>query len=239
MSTFGIFFLHQEYAVIAVRGDPLNEIEGLIDWNLFRPRLSTLYQSDTDQDGRPQTDVIVLMKPLVLQQWYGLSDYELERQAGVGLLIGAVREATGSRWLGEMPFASHTAALETRRPRWALPAVLFALAAVGSVVLLEMLAGACSRSFSSAGDDCRDAALGADPRSRRRRSPRTRPSRPAGSRSAATSTWARSSGSWRGRRNGRPDRGAPPPAPSIPARLFRYPYHPNGGGNSIRTGDGP
>jgi len=82
MSTFGNFFLHQEYASIAARGDPLNEIEGLIDWELFRPRLSTLYQSDTDQGGRPHTDVIVLMKLLMLQQWYGLSDYELERQAG-------------------------------------------------------------------------------------------------------------------------------------------------------------
>ena len=82
MSTFGNFFLHQEYASIAARGDPLNEIEDLIDWELFRPRLSTLYQSDTDQGGRPHTDVIVLMKLLVLQQWYGLSDYELERQAG-------------------------------------------------------------------------------------------------------------------------------------------------------------
>ena len=82
MSTFGTFILHQEYAAIAARGDPLNEILDLIDWELFRPRLSTLYASDRDQGGRPHTDVIVLMKLLVLQQWYGLSDYELERQAG-------------------------------------------------------------------------------------------------------------------------------------------------------------
>jgi len=64
MSTFGNFFLHQEYAAIAARGDPLSEIEGLIDWDLFRPRLSTLYQSDITQGGRPHTDVIVLMKRL-------------------------------------------------------------------------------------------------------------------------------------------------------------------------------
>ena len=82
MSTLGTFFLHQEYAAIAARGDPLSEIKDLIDWELFRPRLSTLYESDSDQGGRPHTDVIVLMKLLVLQQWYGLSDYELERQAG-------------------------------------------------------------------------------------------------------------------------------------------------------------
>ena len=64
------------------RSDPLNEIEGLIDWDPFRPRLSMLYESASDQGGRPQTDVIALMKLLVLQRWYDLSDYELERQAG-------------------------------------------------------------------------------------------------------------------------------------------------------------
>ncbi len=32
MSMFGNFFLHKEYAANAARGDPLNEIEGLIDW---------------------------------------------------------------------------------------------------------------------------------------------------------------------------------------------------------------
>ncbi len=37
MSTVGNFFLNQEYAAIAARGDPLNEINGLIDWELFRP----------------------------------------------------------------------------------------------------------------------------------------------------------------------------------------------------------
>ena len=77
-----IFILNQEYATIAARGDPLNEIHDLIDWELFRPRLSTLYASDRNQSGRLHNDVIVLMKLLVLQQWYGLSDYELERQAG-------------------------------------------------------------------------------------------------------------------------------------------------------------
>ncbi len=30
--------------------------------------------------GRPETDVIVMFKMLVLQQWHGLSDFELEKQ---------------------------------------------------------------------------------------------------------------------------------------------------------------
>jgi len=56
MSTFGNFILRQEYEAVAARGDPLNEIEGLIDWERFRPRLSTLYKNDSDQGGRPHTD---------------------------------------------------------------------------------------------------------------------------------------------------------------------------------------
>ncbi len=62
--------------------------------------------------------------------------------AGAALLVGAVRDAMGSRWRGEIPFAAHMAALGLRRPRWTLPALLVALAAVGSVMLLAMIAGA-------------------------------------------------------------------------------------------------
>ena len=82
MSTFGNFILNQEYADLAARGgDPLLGISSMIDWERFRPLLSLAYRSDTELGGHPHTDVIVLMKLLVLQQWYGLSDYELERQA--------------------------------------------------------------------------------------------------------------------------------------------------------------
>lgn len=63
---------------IAAYGDPLKEIEGLLDWNLFLSRLAILSQSDTDRGGRPYLDEMVLIRLLVLQQWHGLSDYELE-----------------------------------------------------------------------------------------------------------------------------------------------------------------
>ena len=75
MSTFGNFILNQEYADLAARGgDPLLGISSMIDWERFRPLLSLAYRSDTELGGHPHTDVIVLMKLLVLQQWYGLSD---------------------------------------------------------------------------------------------------------------------------------------------------------------------
>ena len=68
MSTFGNFFPNQEYVAIEARGDPLGNIAGQIDWERFRPLLSSAYRSDTELGGHPHMDVIVLMKLLVLQQ---------------------------------------------------------------------------------------------------------------------------------------------------------------------------
>jgi len=62
--------------------------------------------------------------------------------AGAGLLVGAVREVLGPRWLGEVPFEAHMVVLGLRRPRWALPVFVIVLTAIGSVALLAMLAGA-------------------------------------------------------------------------------------------------
>ena len=40
-----------------------------------------MYDNKSEKGGRPNNDEIVMMKMMVLQQWYGLSDPELERQA--------------------------------------------------------------------------------------------------------------------------------------------------------------
>ncbi len=40
-----------------------------------------MYDNSTERGGRPNNDEIVMIKMLVLQQLYGLSDPELERQA--------------------------------------------------------------------------------------------------------------------------------------------------------------
>jgi IS5 family transposase len=40
-----------------------------------------LYRNDGPQGGRPNVDEVMMVKLLVPQQWYGLSDPELERQA--------------------------------------------------------------------------------------------------------------------------------------------------------------
>ena len=79
--TLTAYFLSQQYEKLAELGDRLGEIERLIDWSRFRPIISDMYHDDPLRGGRPHTDEIILIKLLILQQWYGLSDYELERQA--------------------------------------------------------------------------------------------------------------------------------------------------------------
>ena len=81
MSTFTNFAIQHEYASLAALGDRLGEISGLIDWGAFRPLLADLYTNTEGRGGRPNCDVVLMIKLLVLQQWYGLSDPELERQA--------------------------------------------------------------------------------------------------------------------------------------------------------------
>jgi len=39
-----------------------------------------MYRNKTEKYGRPNCDVIVMFKILMLQQWYGLSNLEVERQ---------------------------------------------------------------------------------------------------------------------------------------------------------------
>lgn len=81
MSAFGNFAFKQEYEHIAEPGDRLGEVEKYIDWKIFRPILESLYSNNEGEGGHPNIDVVVMMKMNILQQWYGLSDAEAERQA--------------------------------------------------------------------------------------------------------------------------------------------------------------
>ena len=58
----------------------LSQISELIDWVPFRPILEKMYTNKTEKGGRPNCDVILMFKILILQQWYGLSDLGVERQ---------------------------------------------------------------------------------------------------------------------------------------------------------------
>jgi IS5 family transposase len=81
MDTFKAYMLRKAYKEVQKLGDRLAKIEPLIDWEAFRPIIRGLYDNRSERGGRPNVDEVVMVKMLVLQQWYGLSDPELERQA--------------------------------------------------------------------------------------------------------------------------------------------------------------
>jgi len=74
MSTFSSFTLKQKYDSLIAAGNKLSEINKLIDWKSFRTILELMYINRTDKGGRPESDVVMMFKMLVLHQWHGLSD---------------------------------------------------------------------------------------------------------------------------------------------------------------------
>ncbi len=80
MASFIDFAFREEYERVRVLGDKLSEIDSLINWEAFRPIVKNMYDNKTEKGGRPNIDEIIMIKILVLQEWHGLSDPELERQ---------------------------------------------------------------------------------------------------------------------------------------------------------------
>ena len=72
--------LPELYKEIETLGDPSTGISDRIDFERIRPILSDLFTNDTDKGGRPNYDPILMVKILLLQQWYNLSDPQVERE---------------------------------------------------------------------------------------------------------------------------------------------------------------
>ena len=75
------FSLSKEYEKVKRLGDKLAQVDSLIDRGAFIPTVAGMYRNMTKNGGRPHMDAVMMIKMLVLQQWYGLPDPELERQA--------------------------------------------------------------------------------------------------------------------------------------------------------------
>ena len=58
----------------------LSMISNVIDWHPIRQILDEMYDNKSEKGGRPNCDVIMMFKILILQKWYGLIDLEVERQ---------------------------------------------------------------------------------------------------------------------------------------------------------------
>jgi IS5 family transposase len=80
MDSFNSYLLRKLYKETTRDGDKLAEAEKQIDWNRFTPIIQPMYNNQGPTGGRPNMDPVLMVKLLVLQAWYGLSDPELERQ---------------------------------------------------------------------------------------------------------------------------------------------------------------
>jgi len=77
MDPFSSYLFRKAYEEVEKLGDKLARIEPLIDWEAFTPIIQPLYDNQGPQGGRPNIDPVVMVKMLMLQAWYGLSDPEL------------------------------------------------------------------------------------------------------------------------------------------------------------------
>jgi IS5 family transposase len=82
MDSFDSYLLRKIYQKTARHGDKLAKIEKMVNWKAFTPIIQPIYNNQGTNGGRPNMDPVLMVKLLVLQAWYGLSDPELERQAG-------------------------------------------------------------------------------------------------------------------------------------------------------------
>lgn len=78
--SFDQFILRQQYQNVRGLGDRLELMKQQIDWQSFIPLVRQLYRDDKKSGGRPHTDELVVVRSMLLQVWYNLSDEELEFQ---------------------------------------------------------------------------------------------------------------------------------------------------------------
>jgi transposase, IS5 family len=78
--TFNKFILKQQYEKVKGLGDRLELMKQQIDWQPFIPLVESVFQDNTSTGGRPHTDELIIVRSMLLQAWYGLSDPELEFQ---------------------------------------------------------------------------------------------------------------------------------------------------------------
>jgi IS5 family transposase len=80
MNSFMSYGLDLAYGRLEMIGDPLSGIGSQIKWEAFASKMQAMYNNKTDKGGRLNFDTILMIKILVLQQWYSLSDQAMERE---------------------------------------------------------------------------------------------------------------------------------------------------------------
>ena len=80
MVSFDKFILKQQYQKVKGLGDRLELMKHQIDWRPFIPLVKSIFRDNKTVGGCPHTDELIVVRSMLLQGWYGLSDPELEFQ---------------------------------------------------------------------------------------------------------------------------------------------------------------
>jgi IS5 family transposase len=78
--SFNQFVLREQYQKVKGLGDRLELMKQQIDWGPFVPLIKKIFLDNKIEGGRPHTDEVLVVRSMLLQAWYGLSDEELEFQ---------------------------------------------------------------------------------------------------------------------------------------------------------------
>ena len=78
--SFQHYVLKEQYKRVSGLGDRLELMKQQIDWKPFIPLVKSVYCDSPETGGRPHTDEVLVVRCMLLQSWYGLSDPELEYQ---------------------------------------------------------------------------------------------------------------------------------------------------------------
>ena len=77
----GFWDVDERYARLTEAGDPLEKLNALVPWEVFRKPLAKVRKrSDGAKGERPPYDPVMMFKVMVLQALYGLSDDQAEFQ---------------------------------------------------------------------------------------------------------------------------------------------------------------
>jgi IS5 family transposase len=75
----GFWDIDERYARLSAAGDPLEKLDAVVPWAVFRkPLARALKRSDGAKGGRPPYDAVLMFKILILQALYNLSDDQAE-----------------------------------------------------------------------------------------------------------------------------------------------------------------
>ncbi len=75
----GFFDIDERLKDLSAKGDDLERLNGLIDFEIFRPALEqAVPRADRSKGGRPPFDHVFMFKVLILQTMHSLSDERCE-----------------------------------------------------------------------------------------------------------------------------------------------------------------